>query len=68
MSLDRDQDAARWGAELGLGNALFKDLAEGERFRFRTSTVVYVKKNRGYMAPDGRRYSTGARTAVWRVT
>ena len=50
---------------LGLGNALFKDVPIGGKFRFKGSDV-YIKTKSGYKSVNGgRTYKTGQRTAVF---
>jgi len=54
---------------LGMGNTTFHMLADGDRFRFAASPPgeVLVKSGRFYRAPDGRRYTTGSYTAVFKL-
>lgn len=66
---ERDQSAAGWGRELGLGNSLFKDIPVGGKFRFGNSDEVLTKvSSTQYRSPNSpSRFRTGARTAVSQV-
>ena len=71
---DRDIDAGLWAASLGLGNALFKGLAVGDRFVFNRDDVdrphcVLIKASaRRYRHEvGGRQFETGAHTACWKI-
>jgi hypothetical protein len=63
-----DREARPPAGGFGLGNALFKDLAEGDPFTFKGSPdVIMIKTRNGYRTPEGRSFQTGARAAVFRV-
>ena len=69
-NIDKDMGAAVAAVSLNIGNALFKDIPDGDLFRFAHSHELFVKRNgkyREFKSVGGRWFKTGQRTAVFRV-
>jgi hypothetical protein len=67
-NIDKDDDASAWGASLGLGNAMFKEVPVGAPFRFASSEQRFIKTRTGYKQPGiPHEFKTGARTAVFLI-
>jgi len=58
-----------WATALDMGNAMFKSLSVGSRFRFMRDGETMTKTRSGYTMTSlpGRTFRTGARTAVFRL-
>ena len=55
-----------WAQELQTGNSLFKYVKVGERFRFKDSEWFTKTSARWFVAADGRKFTTGQCSAVFK--